>query len=54
MILGAINNDPIVPKENNELQELKKEVEELKKQVQFLKYGLIFVAIFYIYNQFKK
>jgi hypothetical protein len=54
MILGAINNDPIVPQENNELQELKKEVEELKKQVQFLKYGLIFVAIFYIYNQFKK
>lgn len=54
MILGAIEDkkEPIV--ENNELQELKKRIEELEKQVSYLKYGLIFIAIYYIYNQLKK
>lgn len=54
MILGAIEDkkEPVV--ENNELQELKKRIEELEKQVSYLKYGLIFIAIYYIYNQLKK
>lgn len=54
MILGAIEDkkEPVI--ENNELQELKKRIEELEKQVSYLKYGLIFIAIYYIYNQLKK
>jgi hypothetical protein len=51
MILGAIKNDPEPQKENTEIQEIKKELAELKKQVEWMKYGLIFIAIYYIYNQ---
>jgi hypothetical protein len=51
MILGAIKKDPEPQPDNSEIQEIKKELAELKKQVEWMKYGLIFIAIYYIYNQ---
>jgi hypothetical protein len=54
MILGAIEDKKEFVPENTELQDMKKRIDELEKQVSYLKYGLIFIAIYYIYNQLKK
>lgn len=55
MILGSIpdKKEPQISEtELTEIEAMKKEIADLKKTVEWLKYGLIFVAIFYIYNKF--
>ena len=54
MILGGIHNEKQNIGQSSEIAELRKEIDELKKTVDILKYGLIFFALFYLYNNFKK